>query len=302
MNEQQLRYFIKVAEKQNLTLAAQELIISPPALTATLRRLEKELGCQLFDHSGRSIILNTRGQILLQYAQTALKALDTAKEEIALAQQHSDSHLTIGLASPLICHDLLKAFLEQHPEIQLTHQVLRINQLKSPALKQEVDFIISSKEDIPLPGWEGQLIKTNNYLALAVYPSHPLASRSSIRLDELSNERLILPPREYCFRQHLDNVFKLAGFSPNLILECDFAMRPTLLNAQYGVALISDTVKNTGFSPDTVFIPITEPRIDHPWYIFKNRNSTRSRAAKSFWDFAVSFYGKGFARDAIKAE
>lgn len=302
MNEQQLRYFIKVAEKQNLTLAAQELIISPPALTATLRRLEKDLGCQLFDHSGRNIVLNTRGQILLQYAQTALKALDTAREDIALAQQHSDSHLTIGLASPLICHDLLKAFLELHPEIQLTHQVLRISQFSSPNLKQEVDFIITAKDDVPLFGWEGQLIKSNNYLVLAVYPSHPLASRSSICLNELSNERLILIPREYCFRQYLNNVFETAGFCPNLVLECDFAIRPTLLNAQYGVALISDTVKNTGFSPDTVFIPITEPRIDHPWYIFKNRNSMQSLAAKLFWDFAVSFYGKGFARDAIKAE
>lgn len=292
MNEQQLHYFIKVAQKQNITTAAQELIISPPALTSTLRRLEKELNCQLFDHRGRNIVLNTRGQIFLEYAKVALKALDTAREEIALAQQHSDSHLTIGLASPLICHDLLQAFLERHPDIQLTHQVLRISQFSAPTLKQEVDFIISSKEDIPLPGWDEQLIKTNNYLVLAVYPSHPLASRSSIRLDELSNERLILIPREYCFRQYLDNVFKLAGFSPNLILECDFAMRPTLLNAQYGVALISDTVKNTGFSPDTVFIPVTEPKIDHPWHIFKNRNSMKSRAAKSFWDFAVSFYQK----------
>ena len=292
MNEQQLRYFIKVAEKQNLTLAAQELIISPPALTATFRRLEKELGCQLFDRSGRNIILNTRGQILLQYAKTALKALDTAREEITLAQQRSNAHLTIGLASPLICHDLLKAFLELHPEIQLTHQVLRIHQLKSPTLKQEADFIIASESDVTGPGWEGQLIKSKNFLVLAVYPSHPLANRSSIRLDELSNERLILIPREYCFRQYLDNVFELAGFYPNLVLECDFAMRPTLLNAQCGVALISETVKNTGFSPDTVFIPVTEPRIDHPWYIFKNRHSMKSRAANLFWDFAVSFYQK----------
>ena len=115
-------------------------------------------------------------------------------------------------------------------------------------------------------------------------------------MDELSDERLILIPREYCFRQYLDKVFETAGFSPDLILECDFAMRPTLLNAQYGVALISDTVKNTGFSPDTVFIPVTEPRIDHPWYIFKNRNSMKSRAANLFLDFAVSFYQKVKAR------
>lgn len=290
MNEQQLHYFIKIAEKQNLTIAAQELIISPPALTATLRRLEKELNCQLFDRSGRNIILNTRGQILLQYAKEALKALDTAREEIALAQQHSDARLTIGLASPLICHDMLKAFLQLHPEIQLTHQVLHISQFMSPTLKQEVDFIIASKDDVTGPGWEGQRIKSNNFLVLAVFPSHPFASRSSIRLDELSKERLIVVPREYCFRRFLDNVFEKAGFSPNLILECDFALRPAMLNAQYGVALISETVKSVGFSPDTVFIPVTEPKIDHPWYIFKNRNSVRSEAASLFWDFVVSFY------------
>lgn len=290
MNEQQLQYFIKIAEKQNLTLAAQELIISPPALTATLRRLEKELDCQLFDRCGRNIVLNTRGQILLQYAKNALKALDTARAEIATAQQRSDTRLTIGLASPLICHDMLKAFLELHPEIQIVHQVLRIEQLLSPTLKQEVDFIIAAKDDVKGAGWEGQLIKRITSLALAVFPSHPFANRKSIRLDELSDERLILIPREYCFRRYLDTVFEKAGFSPNLILECDFALRPTMLNAQYGVALIPDSVKNAGFSKDTVFIPVTEPEIDHTWYIFKNRNSERSNATSLFWNFVVSFY------------
>lgn len=290
MNEQQLHYFIKIAEKQNLTLAAQELIISPPALTTTLRRLEKELNCQLFDRSGRNIVLNTRGQIFLQYAKSALQALDTAREEIALAQQYSDTHLTIGLASPLICHDMLKAFLELHPEIQLTYQVLRHNQLTSPTLKQEVDFIIASKDDVTAPGWEGQLIKSNNFLVLAVYPSHPFANRSSIRLDELSNERFIAIPQEYCFRRFLDNVLEKAGFSPNNILECDFAMRPAMLRAQYGILLSTSPIQDTGFYQDAVFIPVTEPKIDHPWYIFKSRNSMSSHAARLFWDFVVSFY------------
>lgn len=293
MNEQQLRYFLKIAEKQNLTLAAQELIISPPALTATLRRLEKDLNCQLFDHCGRNIVLNTRGQILLQYAKTALKALDAAREEITLAQQHNDTHLTIGLVSPLICQDLLKTFLKQHPEIQLTHQVLRVHQLLSPSVNQEVDCIIAYKDDIPEASWERQMIKSDNFLSLAVYPSHPLARRSSVCLHELSDERLITVPQEYSFRRFLDNVFETAGFSPNNILECDFAMRPTMLSAQYGVLLSSSPIKDTGFYPDAVFIPVTEPKIDNPWYIYKNPHSTRSHAAKLFWDFAVSFYSNG---------
>lgn len=290
MNEQQLRYFMKIAEKQNLTAAAQELFVSPPALTATLQRLEKELSCRLFDRNGRNIVLSTRGQILLRYAETALGALDAARQEIALAQQTSDTHLTIGLTSPLVCHDALKAFLEQYPEIQLTHHILHTNQLTSPTLKQEVDFVIASENDVPTPGWEGQVIKSDNRLVLAVYGSHPFASRESIRLDELKQERFIVIPREYCFRRFTDNVFAQAGFSPNVILECEFALRPTMLSARYGVLLTSSSIKDAGFSPDTVFIPITEPEIIYPWYIYRNRNSIRSGAAALFWDFMVSFY------------
>ena len=286
----QLEYFRKLAAIEHITKTADELHISQTALSSIIIGLEKELGCQLFDRSGRNIILNTRGQILLQYAKEALKALDTARAEIAVAQQHSDTHLTVGLTSSLICHDLLKAFLEQHPEIQLTHQVLRISQLLSPTLKQEVDFVIAAEGDVTEPGWEGQCIKSNNFLSLVVYPSHSLASRSSVRLDELSDERFIMIPRDYCFRRFLDKVFEETGFSPNSVLECDFAMRPTMLSAQYGVLLSTDPVKDTGFFPDAVFIPVTEPKIDHPWYIFKNRNSMKSQAAHLFWDFAVSFY------------
>ena len=292
MNEQQLRYFLKIAEKQNLTLAAQELIISPPALTATIRRLEEELGCSLFDKSGRNIILSERGQILLKYAKVALGALDTAKEEIELAQHQSDMRLTIGLTSPLVCHDALKAFLELHPEIQLTHHVLRTNELSAPSLKGEVEFIIASNGDLSGSDWEGRLIKPNNPLMLAVYPSHPFAKRSSISLNELANERFIVIPREYCFRRFMDNIFKDAGYSPQYILECDFALRPAMLKAQYGVLLITDSVKGAGFSEDTVFIPVTEPKIDYPWYIFRNKNSMKSNAATLFWDFMVSFYNK----------
>jgi DNA-binding transcriptional LysR family regulator len=290
MTEQQLSYFLKIAEKQNITQAAQELIVSPPALTATLRRMEKELGCRLFDKCGRNIVLSTYGQILLEHAKVALGALDSAKEQIALAQQHSDMHLTIGLTSPLVCHDALKAFLELHPEIQLTHHVLRINELMSPSLKQEVEYIIASKDDVTGPGWEGQLIRPDNPLVLAVYASHPFANRTSIRLEELSEERFIAIPREYCFRRFLDHVFEKAGLSPNVILECEFALRPTMLKAEYGVLLVTDSVKNTGFSPDTVFIPVTEPQINYPWYIFKNEHSMKSHAASLFWDFMTSYY------------
>lgn len=292
MNEQQLIYFKKLAENQNLSQTAQELIISPPALSATMRRLEEELGCRLFDRTGRNIVLSECGQILLRHTKEALSALDAAREEIASAQQHSDTHLTVGLTSPLACQDALQAFIQQYPEFQLTHRVLRTNQLSSPSLRQEVHFIIASKDDVPSRDWDGTLIKASNPLVLTVYPTHPLAKRESVHLKELEGERFIAIPRDYCFRNFMDKVFKDAGISPKIVLECEFAMRPAMLDAQYGVLLATAAVKNTGFSANTAYIPVTQPRIDYPWYIFRNRKPLQSKAATQFFEFMVSFYNQ----------
>ena len=57
----QLRYFLALAEKQNLTKTADQLLISPSSLSLTISKLEKELGVQLFTRSGRKIRLNSCG-------------------------------------------------------------------------------------------------------------------------------------------------------------------------------------------------------------------------------------------------
>ena len=292
MTEQQLIYFKKLAESQNLSHTAQELIISPPALSATMRRLEEELECRLFDRSGRNIVLSECGKILFRYTENILSELDAAREEIAAAQRQSDTHLVVGLTSPLACQDALQAFIQQYPEIQLTHRVLRINQLSSPTLRQEVHFVISSKDDVPSQYWESTLIKADNPLIVTVYPGHPLANRENVQLKELEGERFIAIPRDYCFRRFLDNVFKDAGISPRIVLECEFAMRPAMLNAQYGILVATAAVKNSGFSADTAYIPVAHPQIDYPWYIYRNRRPMQSRAATQFYDFITSFYSK----------
>ena len=157
-------------------------------------------------------------------------------------------------------------------------------------MKNEVEFVIASEDDVTAAGWEGTLIKPNNPLVLGVYPSHPFADRTHVHLHELANERLILVSQEYSFRRFTDRIFEKAGISPNCILECDFALRATMFNDQYGVLLSTASVKETGFSPDTVFIPVIEPIIDRPWYIYRHPHSMRSDTASLFWDFMTAFY------------
>ena len=75
----QLRYFNLLAENQHLTRTAEHLKISSPSLSATIKRLENELGVQLFDRKGRNIILNNYGEILLSYVKEIFLLLENAQ-------------------------------------------------------------------------------------------------------------------------------------------------------------------------------------------------------------------------------
>ena len=68
MELQQLRYFQVVAETGRISTAAKTLYISPPALSASIARPEKDLGCPLFDRGNNSITLNRNGEIFKKYA------------------------------------------------------------------------------------------------------------------------------------------------------------------------------------------------------------------------------------------
>ena len=78
----QLRYFKAVAENESLTQTANKLFISPPSLSSTISRLEKELGTELFDRHGNRLHLNTRGYVFLECVNQILSSLDNTVAEV----------------------------------------------------------------------------------------------------------------------------------------------------------------------------------------------------------------------------
>lgn len=78
----QLRYFKAVAENENLTRTAAQLYISPSSLSATISRLEKELGAKLFDRQRNRLHLNASGSVFLEAVSQILCTLDSTVLEI----------------------------------------------------------------------------------------------------------------------------------------------------------------------------------------------------------------------------
>ena len=83
----QLEYFHAVAESGSITRVAEQYNISPAALSRSISQLERELRAELFDHEGRTIVLNENGKIFLQCTAEILESMLTARKRLSDATQ-----------------------------------------------------------------------------------------------------------------------------------------------------------------------------------------------------------------------
>ena len=116
----QLKYFREVARTQQLSKTAQKLHIAQPSLSQTLKRLETELGCSLFDRQGKGICLNHAGTIFLRYVEQVFTALDNARLELDELKSSVDQtvSLYVGSASMLL-PAIVRRIQEKDPGIRL---------------------------------------------------------------------------------------------------------------------------------------------------------------------------------------
>ncbi|MEN3283285.1 MAG: hypothetical protein V7607_4425 [Solirubrobacteraceae bacterium] len=118
-----LRYFVAVAEERSFTGAAERLWIAQPGLSTQIRRLEAELGIQLFERHTRGVDLTSAGELFLERARVALAAAETAGATGRDMQAGVIGSLRIGIAgearwSPAA--ELLHRFSREWPAVELT--------------------------------------------------------------------------------------------------------------------------------------------------------------------------------------
>lgn len=118
MDFNHLVYFKKVAELQNMTRAAEELIMTQPALSRVIHNLEEEVGVKFFERSGKNIVLNKNGEIFLKYTNQIMEALEQAKREIYHLDQEKKTGITIVMRTAMsFLPFLMKNFKDRYPHI-----------------------------------------------------------------------------------------------------------------------------------------------------------------------------------------
>jgi LysR family transcriptional regulator, benzoate and cis,cis-muconate-responsive activator of ben and cat genes len=198
MELRHLRYFVAVAEAENVSRAALKLHVSQPGISRQIRDLEDEIGFQLFERSAKSIKLTNAGRSFLTEARAVLQRADEAVKTARAIATGEVGELHVGYApSPTarILPPALRAFQLESPNVRVklhdfsTEEM--IGGLRSGKL--QVAFIVRPTAGM-LRGVTFEEI-LRDPICLAVTPKHPLARRRTVSLAEVVREPMVMYSR-----------------------------------------------------------------------------------------------------------
>ena len=192
MLDPKLETFITVAELKNFTKAAQALNLTQPAVSNHINQLEKEYNTKLFMRKKKDFTLTNEGKIALTYARR-LKALHDKMIQKIADVQTSSSHIKIGITHTSENNNItevLAQYANQMHNITITIITDSINNLYDMLENYQLDIaIVDGKKQ---SGKLNYLMLDTDYLVCVLSSQHPLAKNSSISLNQLKKENMIL--------------------------------------------------------------------------------------------------------------
>ncbi|WP_297633192.1 LysR family transcriptional regulator [uncultured Clostridium sp.] len=235
----QLKYFMKVAQVQHMTKAANELYISQSSLSRTISRLEEDLGTELFKRDGRRIKLNECGEAFLKRVENAFYEIEQGKREIDKLKGIEKKTIVVGATITRLLPDVFQEFLRERPNIRFKLFQLSTKEIEKELEEGKIDFAIST----PLIEKDGVISKElkKEKFFLATSKKHPLAKRKRINIEELETEIFIALSTEYTFQKNIEEMCIANGFTPNIMFESnDIEVLFKLVLDDFGIAIMPE--------------------------------------------------------------
>ncbi len=182
-----LRYFREVARMENISQAAKALFITQPALSATIKRLEAELGFELFTRSGNRIKLTEAGQYFLSYVNTVFSLLDEGVEKSrALANQAVDEfRVASGFG---VLRNITREYLQENQDEKIRVKCCPTEEIIERLVNGRADagYVLGYIHD---SRFDERVIMTGKFY-IFVNGEHPLADREYIKMADLEGQLL----------------------------------------------------------------------------------------------------------------
>ena len=244
MELRHLRYFVAVAEEENVTRAAAKLHVSQPALSRQIHDLEDEMNVLLLERSAKSVRLTEAGRVFLQEARAVLQRADEAVKKARSTAGGAEGEIRVGYAPSLTVEILpraLRAFQAEFPAARVILEDLSTEEMLSGlhAGKLHVALMVNPGRS-KLRGLHFEEL-ARYPICVAMPPTHPLAASRSVNWKRLARENLIAYSKNSYpeYYEELDALFKLVGNKMKIVEEQDgVTSLIAAVEARRGVAFV----------------------------------------------------------------
>jgi DNA-binding transcriptional LysR family regulator len=235
--------FVSVAELESFTRAGDQLHLTQSAVSQLIRRLEEELREPLFVRNGRRVRLTRTGLELLPSALEIMKLRTALADKVAPRPEDISGGLRVGTSSAataFLWARTYQAFALQFPKIELDVRA-------TPQTQNTVEDLLSGELDIGVlpfpiasPRLVGKVLGHHEALLLAA-PSHPLAKKRKVTVEDLATARFILYEQRMNFRGLADTYFREVGINPRIVLQSnDTNLIRAMTEVGFGIAFLPD--------------------------------------------------------------
>ncbi|MDR6536499.1 LysR family transcriptional regulator [Variovorax soli] len=283
----QLTTFHAVARLGSVSLAADEMHLTQPAVSIQIGTLEESAGTPLLQRTGRGIRLTEAGELLAGYAGRILDLWREAGEEMATLRGVFSGTLRVGAitTAEYLLPPILVNFAKEHPKVKLKLQVGNRDEIVRMLAGQEIDIAIMGRPPAELKTDSSAFAK--HPMAFLAAPGHPLMSAPKPSLALLSDTRMLVRERGSGTRTTVERFFKDNGLPLRIgsELSSNEAIKQ-MCAAGFGIAFLSMHTcvleMNAGLLG---LLPVPDNPIVRDWYVMHLSSRQLPQVALAFEDY-----------------
>jgi DNA-binding transcriptional LysR family regulator len=282
----QLRLFLALADTGSVSAAARALHVTQPTASMQLKEITQSIGMPVYEVVGKRVFLTEAGRELAETARAIAGEWEALRQKFDAMRGLTRGRLRVALVNTAqyFMPRLLGGFCQQHPEIDISLQVLNRDGVVARLRDNLDDLYIMSMPpaDIEL---DDDVFMPNPLLLVAA-ATHPLAKKRQLSLEKLATDRFILRESGSGTRMATEQLFDAHSFRPGLRMELgsNEAIRQAVA-AGLGVAVLSRHALDIGQAKEEVVaLDVQGFPLHSQWHVVSPRGKRLSPIASVFRD------------------
>lgn len=285
MDTRQLRHFLAIYDHGSVMRAADVLHVAQSALSATLRKLEEDLGVALFERRSTGVIATPEGRDLALHARGILHAIDEARDAVQGRSAQPVGRVTVAVPTSLtnvLAVPLIENTAQRFPDVRLRIVETMTGYIPDWILNGQVDLgLLYSRRDSL--GLESVRLLTEELYLVAPDEGAmaPLRTDGEVPLERLEGLDLILPGRVHGLREIIERAAKTSGVQVRVPIEVDALPQiKRLVQRGRGFTIMSLAALYEETEAAFCTARITNPPIQRSVYLARSASRSLTRAAR----------------------